>query len=1087
MAGFGYTSMGYGSPPSAADRPLTEAERQALLAQAGQQGGGLLEDLAWYADLPGSFVRGTLAGDPLSAFSSDIGDRVDGRELLRQYGLLDPNADDTWGNFGAGFAAEVLLDPLSYVGIGGLTKAGKLARNANLLERVPEFLSKQYIAGRAAPEVAERASSALAKMGRQSISPTEVAARPLIGRRAAQRLGTLEDILPYTPDPAAARAKLAFQAGGEDALEGLMRQPLGKSAGYGLPLGDLNVAFDLPGFAALGDALDAAGQRLRWSLPGRFASALTNDAFAGSLDEEVQMVLGGADIAKQDAVFAATKEASMQQARMLAGSGSIDGIRRVMSEEGNRVLGRLIEQPGVNKFSAQDAKFLEESPAMRQYAEWWKERANQFLDESARAGIGSDRFADDNISGYLPRVLGSPLEIAGERSPTLGRQLSTLTPDQMHRTTAMMVPGGRDTIAFELSRDPYLVPIVAGKRGALSEAEAVQYIMNKVSGVGSKQAKELARILERLPGKIVEKAPLFGDHPAEMITKYMQRRSGAISNAKSLVESLAYRAVDSPIQSVQGAEPMITAKEALKRLGLESTEIAGEQVGAQANLRKQLSALLGKSADQIELSQVSVPESFVNKILTARTMLTNPGEAASFVSRMNNAYMVMFKAGVLTWPSRYVRDVLSGGISNWLEGAASARGYAAAISLMRKSAFDPEFATHLRKIPLYAGKDPQTAVAEFYSDLYATNLIDSAKHVDIDTSGMREASKFVGLQEPAGGILPPELLPKAGGSWRDWNPIDPRTYNSRANPTAPTTNRFALMGMRYSELTDRLNRLSGYLELLMQGVDPQQAAMRIKRAQVDYSSLSRYERQLRDTIWPFYAYQSRIMREVLRQLAERPGGKYGQMLRLKTRNDEAQEDGMYVPEYLRDQWAIPLGENEDGSQSYISNFDVPGIDALGLIDTDGGVQGTARNLAMQASPYMRVAAEQAFGRDLLTSRPLEDIPGSGVTQIADLVPWASRPFRAVKQVRDNGPAKAAVQNFTGVKFTNLRDDQVLSDAYRLLLDDMGADVRTMEIPYIPSSLEPSMSMQQRSRLENLKRLQAESRRLRQSGSGFSGR
>jgi len=49
--------------------------------------------------------------------------------LLRGGGFVGKK--DTWGNFGAGLAADIALDPLVYLGgVGLLGKAGKAAKTA---------------------------------------------------------------------------------------------------------------------------------------------------------------------------------------------------------------------------------------------------------------------------------------------------------------------------------------------------------------------------------------------------------------------------------------------------------------------------------------------------------------------------------------------------------------------------------------------------------------------------------------------------------------------------------------------------------------------------------------------------------------------------------------------------------------------------------------------------------------------------------------------------------------------------------------------------------------------------------------------
>lgn len=106
---------------------LPEEEKSGLLRSLSQVGASGLSTVGWLLDTPGALVRGILAGKPLSGFGSSE-DRVSGRDLLRQYGMVGD--EDNWGNFSGGVAAEMLLDPLTYGTLGLSTLFGTGARGA---------------------------------------------------------------------------------------------------------------------------------------------------------------------------------------------------------------------------------------------------------------------------------------------------------------------------------------------------------------------------------------------------------------------------------------------------------------------------------------------------------------------------------------------------------------------------------------------------------------------------------------------------------------------------------------------------------------------------------------------------------------------------------------------------------------------------------------------------------------------------------------------------------------------------------------------------------------------------------------------
>ena len=162
MGRFGLGNFGFGGPDQEAEPIPKLAEKQAegaLAALTNKTLGGL-QYLGETLDKPGRAVRGTLSGlmggpwgggllnllpmsDTAGITSPQEG--VSGRGLLEQAGLLSPNVEgfhpianpaDAVGDV-AGFGAEILLDPLTYLTGPGkaLTGAGKAAERTGRLAR----------------------------------------------------------------------------------------------------------------------------------------------------------------------------------------------------------------------------------------------------------------------------------------------------------------------------------------------------------------------------------------------------------------------------------------------------------------------------------------------------------------------------------------------------------------------------------------------------------------------------------------------------------------------------------------------------------------------------------------------------------------------------------------------------------------------------------------------------------------------------------------------------------------------------------------------------------------------------------------
>ena len=261
---------------------MPEDEKRGLLNTLANAATTGLATAGYILDTPGAFVRGALAGDPLSVFG-DSERRVSGRDLLRQYGMIGNR--DTWRNFGGGLLAEAALDPLTYatlglsqLGKGALGQAGKATQAAGLL-RNEALDSIKYV-----DEL--RDLRKLSKYGDAIPTPRVREYR----RRATPEflLNQLDDTAPIPLQPKgrtgvtarqAARERLLnqFERFGVDPTEG-MKQTVGVLDNVRIP--GTNLGFEVQG-GALGDAissgLDAAGN---WTKTAPIVGNVTRTAAA---------------------------------------------------------------------------------------------------------------------------------------------------------------------------------------------------------------------------------------------------------------------------------------------------------------------------------------------------------------------------------------------------------------------------------------------------------------------------------------------------------------------------------------------------------------------------------------------------------------------------------------------------------------------------------------------------------------------------------------------------------------------------------------------------------------------------------------
>ena len=1065
-----------------ADQPASQIDvtpemRDSVLQEIGALTGGTLSRVGDALSAPGDYFRGLLTGK--------AGERVTGREMLRDAGLI--SQQDNWGNFAAGLATDIVTDPLSMLTgpAKALTPAGQALKKAGLADALPAAMTRKAISTGAAasgdiPSVARRTLKDWKNSGRtvSTLDPA-VVGRPLYGQRTAMRAGTLDDAIRYAGDDAAQRSAEKALEGvlGVDELTRLRNEPLAKSFGIGLPLGDPIITGDFlgKGFGDnYADALDVLGQAYRWSPVGRTTAALFNNKVGGALDAEEQLTNIANFEARQKAGGIATAAHTYHLSKLA------EENPEVFSEDGNLALGRYLEGPAAR--TADDVAYVESRPALKEYADWWINNRQDYLAESRRMGLSAAELTDKYGIDYLPRRAEAVLEMEARRNRKLGEVLTTFTGDMLRRTDAMQLPGGRDTI-IDLSRD---ANVAGAKRAMATDEDAAQYLLNKLSPLVQPgqpplelgQMKHLARVLHKLPDEVASKSPLFGQHPTEMIGSYMRGRNESMATAGVMYDSLASFAKDGPYDKIEGGRH-ISMQEALNRLGVKSYD--DDAVGAARQMRERIAGIRGRGVDpdQVKLSEISIPEEHVNRLMRARDAFET-GEASQSLLNWLDHYTQAWRGSILTWPARATRDLYSGAISNWLEGALDSEAVLAARALMQEGPQSGRFQGLLRSIPRYAGDD---GLNQFYADLAGTGLI-----------GNQNAFEYGGSVVGKGALgLLPGTTPITTGTigrelTRNWSWQNFKTWRSQLTPLVETKNPILRAGEQMNSLTDGINRLSGYFALLKQGYDPSAAAKAMKRAHVDYSSLSQFEKNVLKRIFPWYSFQSRIFREVLRQLAEQPGGRYGQMIQA---TEAVQDEGSdsYIPSGLRSQFAFPLPEEwggvpAPGTQRYLTDLDAPGFDQINMIETPGTLAGTAtgtaRQIGLQLHPMFRIPAEMMAGKDLFTNRPIGeststldaiarsvsgdrtfDVPAIVEKPIENL-PFVGRPLYTLRSLLDDKgdqplvsrAAKTGLNAVSGVKLRDVSQEDILSDAVRQIEEGIDPYTREFTQTYIPEEMVP---------------------------------
>lgn len=1084
---------------------VTPALEQSILTDVANAAGGTIGRLGYALDTPGAGVRSAMVGRP-DLWMADADERVSGRDVLRHYGLA--SKEDDWANWAAGLALEVATDPLSMLSgpMAALRPAGKAAKAAGLLDDAGRAISRKVQSGAAvAPEVASRASGRVAQLTKDGrrITDNDFYTKPLLGPRAARRYGTLEDVVKYADDPQSAMDKVVVALGKGDAQAGkkaydeLKNQALGGDVGIGLPLMDSSAVFNVGGAGArYGDAMDALGSAVRWSLPGRVASALGSKSVDGAVEAEQQMLNAAAFAKRKEAKAAAVRESARQLSRLNSRAPE------TFSEDGGRALGRLIEGFTEND----DVAMMTANPAIREYVDWWKQVREDVLTDSKVEGLSSKRLDDPYGVQYLPYQADSMFELASRGNSKLRNSLSTMTGDQMQRGATLRLPGGRDQI-MELSQDKM---VSGGTRKIQSEVAAANYLAEKVfqgrySQLPPKQQKQmrkLARLLANLPDEATAIAPLFGQHPTQMIQQYLSGRAEAAANLDTVYDSIV-SFVKQGRPAYLGGQGHVSVSQALRNIGAKTVKENGIEIGARQQMRQRLAKALGVPADKVDLNKISIPRDHMDRLTRAQRVFDSPQASSELVQWLDSVTSV-WKGSILAWPSRIVRDLYSGQYANWLAGAFSPRSAMASKVLMSEGADSQAFSAYLNALPQYASiADPIEKAAAFNADLVSTGLLSGGTQLDRagTTTGRTVLDQIPGAN-PATWIKGEESVAGEFFNVENWKTIFSRdSVRSPLNKYGEVTNPMLRAGDKANTLSDGINRLSGYYALLEQGMSPQAAAEQIKRVQVDYGSLSDFERSTMRRIFPWYTYQSRIFQEVVGQMATRPGGRYAQTIRAANSSQQNAGDD-YIPSYMREQIALPVADLPSG-KLYLRDFDLAGFDQINMFAPTGSgsdaVMSTLQQFGEQLAPQYRVATELLSGRDLYHDRPIDENPSGIVSnlyrrtvggepgaigyigdRIIGNVPFVQRPSQFIsKLVDDRSGASvgqralaAGVDALTGVKASVVDQQQIDSDLRRLIESSISAlpESMTMERTYIPEELQPNIPEWAQQRIALLKEL-----------------
>ena len=469
------------------------------------------------------------------------------------------------------------------------------------------------------------------------------------------------------------------------------------------------------------------------------------------------------------------------------------------------------------------------------------------------------------------------------------------------------------------------------------------------------------------------KLPFFDPDVLKMVAQRTTASGQTILRAKAIMSALAKDArpaADAPLD-------WISAKDVLTRAGLTGAD-------ADPSMKEMLESL-GKVVPAGGLETVKVSRQLANDITGYVTPYVRPTALDPFIKTIDTIQS-LFKAGITAiWPKKYVRDFTQGAFQNftamrpdeWIKYQTDATKF-----IRRGGTID-----YANQIPGLENLSPEAATKKLADEFASLDGFYTGKFTrHAEEAGVTPYTPKKLPGEGREGVL--DIITPTAGRETTWNPLD------IAGVWGRTEMKFApvVAGGKISELIDDTNKFALYLQRRASGYVPAAAWEDVVKRHYDFGNLTGFERSVMRRIIPFYSWMRQNVPSTVKRLIEQPGG--AEALTAKAIASQRSEE--FIPEFIGEGLAIPIGEEREGIQRFLSRTGLPFEDALKIL----GDIGTIKMLG-ETTPIIKGPLELATGTQLHTGRPLEDIRSLTGSRILD-------------EALEQSPASRAIS--TGKKF-----------------------------------------------------------------------
>lgn len=1019
-------------------------------------------------DTPGAILRNILAlRNPLQGLF-DFEQRTTGRQLAEKWGWVEPNKPGLDSGDAVGVGVEVAFDPLTWVTFGAsapLTQAGKAAKASGALK-----LFDNTITGH-------------------------------LGKRAARRKTTLRDAIRQLPDTQA-RREVAKGVRDYAARHGLSARDLWDDVlshgGVGVravPIfGDAKWHFKSKAADRFSDLLDSTGRAIRYSAPVNALARHVSARRAGAGTGHGAMVAHAVDDSYIPAIANATRLSqnwmqAVQKWRPELVDGTLDSnvlLRELMETPAEHIATRF---PGITQ-EAIDATIAMQDEADRLFDLTRRlGRAGEAITEieggrrwSARHSPIGGRPLDMHRlealrtapTGPLMRLFADEDVIRIATDPNLTnrgkvRDLKRILPHKLRRYGISQVydpPGAKtqareyaERLFAEYSANPQERLNLGINRellNILSQGRPVNITLDELEAAILKKSPSLSTPA----GRIDRTQPL-----AELLTEVGTGEGGealmrrgywnpVAADMESYLSSTSQRA--SMLESLTSAlADRRFIGDALRSFPSDRRVNLGDYFGdwKRFNRDRALLAigrkmgLTGKDRRVIDrVAQIQIPARTADDLKRVYQGLSDERVVGSLRKAFDN-FTNIFKPYVLAWPSRLIRDYVTGTARNALLGMWDLTSSRQIHRLLAGKSVEG-----LEKVPIIAERlkakgltGADAAKQEFMQLLHEYRIAPRyAGEFEEIVPGMRaprEAHQMLSDPLIDQGILRPVLDPlirpsQSGTSWRPMDLLFGMRGVSIGNKGAlrtKTTNPLVASAEGGGFIVEANNRAVPFLNLLKKGVSPTEAARRVLDAQVDYSmrAYTPFEREVLLRLFPFGRFTKGMVKSLAKELSEKPGGPTAQLIRA-ARHSHGQMAGM--PPHIAQGLAIPAGEDKEGNPQFMTTTGMMHEDPISFLagarsglDIAGLTRGAGLEMLSRAHPVPKGILEWAMGRSAFQAgaqggRDLRDMDPLVGRIIANVTGDEGEPIRMgmLDHIISNTPVTRALS--TARTLTDTRKD-----------------------------------------------------------------